>query len=100
MSRESGQYKMSRSNTIGIVGRIIDTPELIVDAANWERKVYETKLKRVRPSGTEDIFILQFDGCAAGSEEMVKKIYELTGLKYTFKGENVTGSKKGKWWIE
>lgn len=32
MSRESGQYKMSRSNTIGIVGRIIDTPELIVDA--------------------------------------------------------------------
>lgn len=85
MSRESGQYKMSRSNTIGIVGRIIDTPELIVDAANWERKVYETKLKRVRPSGTEDIFILQFDGCAAGSEEMVKKITD--GMEVLVGGE-------------
>ena len=72
--------KMSRNNTIGIVGKITDTPKLVVDAADWKKKVYETRLKRVRPSGTEDIFILQFDGHVAGSEETVKKIADGTGV--------------------
>lgn len=65
---------MKRNNTIGIVGEIMAPPELIVDAADWARKIYETKLKRTRPSGTEDIFVLQFDGRATGSEEMLQKI--------------------------
>lgn len=69
---------MRRRNTIGIVGHIKTKPELIVDAADWERKVYETTLTRMRPSGTEDTFILQFDGRAAGSEEMMEKIKEGT----------------------
>lgn len=67
---------MERSNTIGIIGKLTAPPELVVDAAEWERKVYETKLKRVRPSGREDTFILQFDGQAAGSEEELKKFGE------------------------
>lgn len=66
--------KTTRKNTIGIVGEITDEPELIVDAADWERKVYETRLKRTRPSGTVDIYILQFNGRAAGSEEMLERI--------------------------
>lgn len=76
---------MSRNNTIGIVGEITAVPEMIVDAADWKRKVYEARLKRIRPSGTEDIFILQFDGHAAGSEEMLDKI--TAGTKVLVGGE-------------
>ncbi len=67
---------MSRNNTIGIVGIIKTPPELIVEAADWKRKVYEATLTRTRPSETEDTFILQFDGRAAGSKEMLEKITE------------------------
>ena len=67
---------MERRNTIGIGGKLTAPPELIVDAAEWERKVYETKLKRVRPSGREDTFILRFDGQAAGSKEEFQKFGE------------------------
>ena len=67
---------MSRNNTIGIVGEITALPELIVDAADWARKVYEVELTRTRPSGTEDTYILQYDGRAAGSKEMLERITE------------------------
>ena len=67
---------MSRNNTIGIVGEITAPPELIVDAADWARKVYEVELTRMRPSGTEDTYILQYDGRAAGSKEMLERITE------------------------
>ena len=67
---------MSRNNTIGIVGEITAPPELIVDAADWARKVYEAELTRTRPSGTEDTYILQYDGRAAGSKEMLERITE------------------------
>lgn len=67
---------MKRSNTIGIVGRITAQPELVLDAADWARKVYETTLTRTRPSGAKDTYILQFDGRAAGSEGMFGKIKE------------------------
>lgn len=53
---------MSGNNTIGIVGRVTSQPALIVDAADWARKVYEVELTRTRPSDTEDTFILQYDG--------------------------------------
>lgn len=76
---------MRRNNTIGIVGEIIAAPELIVDAADWEKKVYETRLKRTRPSGTTDIYILQFSGSAAGSEEMLERIR--SGVKVLVGGE-------------
>ncbi len=76
---------MQRDNTIGIVGEVVATPELVVDAADWGKKVYETKLKRTRPSGTEDIFILQFDGSSAGKEEMLKKVKE--GVEVMVGGE-------------
>ncbi len=65
---------MRRNNTIGIVGLIASPPELIVEAAGWERKVYETTLTRMRPGRAADTYILQFDGHAAGSEEMLGKI--------------------------
>lgn len=69
---------MGRKNTIGIVGKIAATPELIVDAADWSRKVYETKLTRSRASGKKDIYFLRFSGYAAGSEELLGKIAEGT----------------------
>jgi len=67
---------MSRNNTIGIVGIIKTPPELILEAADWEREVYETTLARTRPSGTEDTYVLQFDGRAVGSKEKLKEITE------------------------
>lgn len=69
---------MKRNNTIGIVGTIITSPKLINDALEWQQKVYETTLKRVRPSGAADTYILCFPGKAAGSEEMMEKITEST----------------------
>lgn len=67
---------MSRNNTIGIVGTITEKPHLILDATDWKRKVFETKIKRTRPSGAEDEAILQYSGQAAGTEEMLEKITE------------------------
>lgn len=34
------------------------------------------------------------------AEEIVTRIYEITGAKYTFDGIDVTASEKEKWWIE
>lgn len=34
------------------------------------------------------------------AEEIVTRIYEITGIKYTFDGIDVTGSGKEKWWFE
>lgn len=76
---------MNRNNTIGIVGHIKTTPKLIIDAVDWARKVYETTLTRMRPSGKEDIFILRFNGRAAGTEEMLTKITE--GVEVLVGGE-------------
>lgn len=66
--------KMSRNNTIGIVGRITTPPQLVLDAKDWERRVYETTLTRTRPSGKEDTFILQFSGRAAYEEKAIEKL--------------------------
>lgn len=89
---------MKRNNTIGIVGEVAAPPELIVDAADWARKVYETKLRRTCPSGTDDIFILQFNGQAAGTEEILEKIKE--GVEVMLGGEirseNVCNPKPGE----
>ena len=72
---------MSRNNTIGIVGEITAPPELIVDAADWARKVYEVELTRMRPSGTEDTYILQYDGRAAGKSG--RRTYTIRNRKKT-----------------
>ncbi|MBD5498039.1 MAG: single-stranded DNA-binding protein [Lachnospiraceae bacterium] len=69
---------MKRKDTIGIVGRIAARPKLVIDAEDWAQKVYETVLTRKRHSGTEDTFVLQFNGRAAGSVDMLEKITEGT----------------------
>lgn len=69
---------MKRKDTIGIVGRIAAPPKLVIDAANWEDKVYETILTRKRRSGVEDTYILQFSGHSAGSGDLMAKIAEGT----------------------
>lgn len=76
---------MNRNNTIGIVGTLTTSPKLIYDAPDWLEKVYEATLKRVRPSGVADTYILQFDGKAAGSKETVEKIAE--GVEVLIGGE-------------
>lgn len=67
---------MKRNNTIGIVGRIDAAPKLILDAPCWKQKVYETQLSQVWEGGKANVFILRFDGHAAGTEEMIKQIRE------------------------
>lgn len=65
---------MKRNDTIGIVGVIKGAPSIIVDAPDWDQRIYETELMRERPSGTQDKFILQFIGRAAVSKEMLEQI--------------------------
>lgn len=69
---------MNRNNIIGIVGRIMEPVCLIVDADDWKQKVYETTLIRIRPSGVEDTYTLQFTGRAAGTQEKLKGLKEET----------------------
>lgn len=76
---------MNRNNTIGIVGRIAEPVRLIVDADDWKQKTYETTLTRIRPSGAEDTYILQFAGHAAGTQENFEKLQE--GLEVLIGGE-------------
>ncbi len=79
------QKIMERSNTIGIVGTITDKPYLILNASEWRKRLYETKLERVRPSGAKDIFILRFDGSAAGTEKKIEEIVK--GVEVMIGGE-------------
>lgn len=65
---------MKRNDTIGIIGVIKGAPRIIVDAPDWDQRIYETELMRERPSGTQDKFILQYIGHAAGSKEKLEQI--------------------------
>lgn len=76
MNIKGKENRMKRNNTIGIVGRIISAPRLVIDASDWKQKAYETQLSRMRANGKEDVFILRFDGHAIGSEEMAREIRE------------------------
>ncbi len=84
-NRHMEQKVLERSNTIGIVGIITDKPYLILDASEWRKRLYETKLERVRPSGAKDIFILRFDGSAAGTEKKIEEIVK--GVEVMIGGE-------------
>jgi hypothetical protein len=61
-----------KNNKIKIAGVIKDKPQLILDASEYERRRYETKLVAERKSGTEDVLILQFDGSAMQEEDFEK----------------------------
>ena len=61
-----------KNNKIKIAGVIKDKPQLILDASEYERRKYETKLVAERKSGTEDVLILQFDGSAMQEEDFEK----------------------------
>lgn len=76
---------MNRNDGIGIVGIITEQPHLILDTTNWAGRVYETKLERMRPSGTIDEFILRFSGRAAGSEEEMERL--AAGVEVLIAGE-------------
>ena len=65
---------MTEGNKIGIVGTIQETPRLILDAPEFERKIYETKIAAPRRSGTEDILILRYSGKAAGKKKDAERL--------------------------
>lgn len=69
---------MSRNNTIGIVGTIVVPPYLIINSNTPENKIYETKIKRTRPSGVMDEYTVQFPLAAAGAEEILQRMQEQT----------------------
>lgn len=61
-----------KNNKIKIAGVIKDMPQLILDASEFDRRRFETKIVAERKSGTEDVLILQFDGSAMKEEEFEK----------------------------
>lgn len=79
------QENMERNNMFKIVGHITEPPKLIIDAESWRQKIYETGLRRIRPSGREDTYVLRFSGESVGSEEMLNLIQ--SGVKIMICGE-------------
>lgn len=61
-----------RNNKIKIAGVIKGKPQMILDASEFERRKFETKIVAERKSGTEDILILQFEGSAIAQEDFEK----------------------------
>lgn len=65
---------MTEGNKIGIVGTIQETPRLILDAPEFDRKIYETKIAAPRRSGTEDVLILRYSGKVAGRKKEADRL--------------------------
>ena len=72
--------QMEKENVVGIVGVITETPKLILEAPDWTKKVYETKIEAPRRSGTMDTLILQFSGKAAGTKKQLSKLKKGTEI--------------------
>lgn len=79
-------------NEVRITGRICEDIQLIADAAEWGRKLYETKISTARYSGVEDVLILQFPAAAVGTGKELKAIGKDTRIKLT--GEIRTENEK------
>lgn len=73
-----------KNNKIKIAGVIKDKPQLILDASEFDRRRFETKIVAERKSGTEDTLILQFEGSAMQQEDFDKLG---TGTKVFVSGE-------------
>lgn len=61
-----------KKNKIKIAGTIKSNPAMILDAPEFARKKFETKIAVERKSGEEDILILQFEGAAIGEGDFEK----------------------------
>lgn len=79
-------------NEVRITGRIAEDIQLIADAAEWGRKLYETKISTARYSGIEDVLILQFPAAAAGTAKELKTIGK--GMRVKLTGEIRTENEK------
>lgn len=68
----------NRNNTVGLVAVVSDTPQIIRNAPEWEKKVYETMVTLPRRNGkkTEDRLILQYTAAAAANTQK-----QLTAIK-------------------
>ena len=74
---------MNTDNIIKIAGVITEKPHMILDANDFDKRVFETKIAATRRSGTEDVLILQFSGKAAGGEDQLEKLDEGQAIKVT-----------------
>ena len=67
---ERKDEKMAENNTIKAVGILTDAPRLVLNAEEWEKKVFETKITVERRSGTPDQLILQIPASVKTKKEM------------------------------
>lgn len=51
-----------KMDSIRIAGVITQKPHVVLEAAEFERRIFETKIEATRKSGTKDILIMQFGG--------------------------------------
>lgn len=79
-------------NEVRITGRITEEVQMIADAAEWGRKLYETKISTARYSGIEDVLILQFSAGAVGTVKELKTIGKDVRVRLT--GEIRTENEK------
>ena len=71
---------MAKNNIIKIVGVLKETPKLTLDAAEFEKQTFETKITAERRSGTEDVLILVFCGAAVGTKKALEKMKNGTAV--------------------
>lgn len=65
---------MAKKNIIRIAGVITDTPKMTLDAAEFDKKTFETKIAAERRSGAEDTLILVLSGGSVGTKKALDKI--------------------------
>lgn len=80
-----------KKNKIVIAGIIKSNPTMILNASEFERRRFETKIAVKRNSGVSDILILQFEGASIGKGDFEKL---KAGAKILVHGEIHTENEK------
>ncbi len=74
---------MAKKNIIKITGVIKDTPKMTLNAVEFEKKTFETRITAERRSGAEDTLILVFSGEAVGTKKTLDKMKQGAAVMVT-----------------
>lgn len=89
---------MKKDNVVGIVATIKEKPHMVIDAEDWEERVYQTEIERERPGrGKTDTFILQYNGAAAGTENALEEFDKGTEVLVCGEVRSYNREKKKEW---